>query len=201
MASIVPDMITPKVEARFWRQIDRRDPENCWPWAGQDNGRRGEFRINGKRFIATHVALALVGKFRPEKAFALHACDNQACCNPAHLRWGSQADNIADKVARGRCAVGERHGSRTKPERLARGERNGSYTKPEKRPRGDSHYSRISPERRVRGSQVGTAKLTESDVRAIRASTLNQKVTAKLFGISQANVSAIVTRQTWAHVT
>lgn len=142
----------------------------------------------------------MTGKSQPNGAFALHACDNKSCCNPAHLRWGSHADNMADKVARGRCAAGETHGSRTKPERLARGDRSGSRTCPESIPRGDRHYSRITPERVVRGDKVGTAKLTESDVRAIRASTLSQKATAALFGISQANVSAIVTCQSWAHV-
>ena len=32
-----------------------------------------------------------------------HDCDNPACVNPEHLSLGTQADNIADCIARGRA--------------------------------------------------------------------------------------------------
>jgi len=31
-----------------------------------------------------------------------HLCDNPGCCNPAHLRWTTQAMNVADALAKGR---------------------------------------------------------------------------------------------------
>lgn len=34
----------------------------------------------------------------------LHKCDNPACINPKHLRIGTNADNVADKVSKGRQA-------------------------------------------------------------------------------------------------
>lgn len=37
-----------------------------------------------------------------EGLFVLHSCDTPACCNPAHLRLGTNQDNIADKLQRGR---------------------------------------------------------------------------------------------------
>lgn len=32
----------------------------------------------------------------------MHSCDTPNCINPEHLRHGTQADNIADMVAKGR---------------------------------------------------------------------------------------------------
>lgn len=40
----------------------------------------------------------------------LHSCDNTHCVNPDHLSMGTQNDNMADKVAKGRQAVGNSHG-------------------------------------------------------------------------------------------
>ena len=39
----------------------------------------------------------------------LHSCDNPPCVNPDHLSVGTQADNIADCVAKGRNAKGVKH--------------------------------------------------------------------------------------------
>lgn len=48
------------------------------------------------------VAWILTNGPIPPGMGVLHRCDNQPCCNPSHLFIGTQADNVADMVAKGR---------------------------------------------------------------------------------------------------
>ena len=50
------------------------------------------------------------------------------------------------------------------------------------------------------GELHGCAKLRCEDILTIRSSTLPQRVNAEAFGVSQANISAIVSRRTWRHI-
>lgn len=54
--------------------------------------------------------------------------------------------------------------------------------------------------RQARGEQSGRAKLTESDVRAIRASAEPHAVLAKRFGVGATIISSIRTGKAWRHV-
>jgi hypothetical protein len=42
----------------------------------------------------------------PEGLVVLHECDNPPCVRPEHLRAGTQADNVADRVAKNRSYRG-----------------------------------------------------------------------------------------------
>lgn len=44
----------------------------------------------------------------PDEQRVLHKCDMPPCIRPSHLRLGTQAENIADCLAKGRQARGER---------------------------------------------------------------------------------------------
>jgi hypothetical protein len=90
----------------FWLKVDKRGPDECWPWIGARSGDdRPAFGVDGRQYAASHIALALDDRPRPPgpNDHALHGdCSNPACMNPAHLRWGSNLENVADKVRLGR---------------------------------------------------------------------------------------------------
>ena len=60
-------------------------------------------KIDGKTHRAHRVSLTLFkGEPVTPDLLALHSCDNPVCCNPDHLRWGTQKDNTQDKFDRDR---------------------------------------------------------------------------------------------------
>jgi hypothetical protein len=52
----------------------------------------------------------------------------------------------------------------------------------------------------LRGSANGSAKLTDADVRAIRASQRGQVATARAFGVAPSLISRIRQRKSWSHI-
>lgn len=172
---------------RFWSQV--RTSAGCWEWTGGKTPfGYGTFKIGNRPRAAHRFAWELANGPIPDKLSVLHRCDNPSCVRFDHLFTGTQGDNVRDAASKGR---------------LARGQRNGKHTHPEKRQRGDSHWQRRTPERAARGERVGGAKLTENQVREIRALRSEGATLisiAALYGVRLTNIQQIVTRQTWRHV-
>jgi hypothetical protein len=108
MAESIFTRLNESVKARFWDKVDKRHYRQCWEWKSRrDKDGYGHFRLSGKRseyqrVRAHRVALVIgTGEDRPD-LLALHSCDNPACVNPAHLRWGTQSENMQDALERGR---------------------------------------------------------------------------------------------------
>lgn len=115
-------MTTPRPMAdRFWPKVDRRGPDECWPWTGGQNGYGyGYFNVDvtrtGHRNAAAHrVAYELSVGPIPDGLTLDHLCLNRLCVNPAHLEPVTLAENIRRspqakaKLARTHCPQGHEY--------------------------------------------------------------------------------------------
>jgi hypothetical protein len=99
-----------KTKKRFERKRGTAGRDECWPWTGATAGNGyGHTTYLGKDAYAHRVAAILYLDFDPSSGkVVMHLCDNPPCSNPAHLSIGTQAENVADSMAKGRRSGGKR---------------------------------------------------------------------------------------------
>lgn len=104
---------------RFWSKVEHGNVTECWLWAGNRNNKGyGTMGLLGRPVLAHRIAFRLASGSIPDGLCVLHSCDTPLCCNPGHLRLGTQADNLADMTAKGRRASLSRPGT-ANPHRAA----------------------------------------------------------------------------------
>ncbi len=191
---------------RFWTLVDRRGPDECWPWKGPrfpgyfPKGKR-YFKEGYARFYVTRdgkcyslrahrVALFLVTGKDPGDLFSCHSCDNVICCNGLHMFPGTQQDNMDDCVSKGRQATGDDAGPRK------------WITS---RPRGEAHYFSkvnyasvslilsIGRDAIAAGRALPGRKLPKGLVPSIKASHPE-------IDLCTAHIARILRRQIWQYV-
>lgn len=113
------------LEERFWPKVDRRTPDECWPWLGaKTSAGYGHISRGGAgngNILAHRVAYEfLVGPI-PENTVLDHTCHgadqacpggstcpHRACCNPAH----AEPVPFGENCMRGR-GIAPRNSART----------------------------------------------------------------------------------------
>lgn len=150
----------------------------CWTWIGAKAGKYGVFTVNRRNVYAHRFQYERwTGKQIPQGFVVMHSCDNPSCVNPFHLSVGTQRENIADAVKKGRIAKGEKHGLVKNPMAAARGEK------------------------------VASSKLTSQQVDEIRRlyvkgtpgkrSQFSLSGLAKKYGVAYQTISKVVNKRNW----
>lgn len=85
----------------------------CTVWLGRkDKDGYGHLRFGSRqKWGAARLRWVLAKGEDGRPLHMLHHCDNPSCVNIDHLWLGTNADNIRDRVAKGRGPVGERNSS------------------------------------------------------------------------------------------
>lgn len=132
--------------------------DGCRIWtAGKFKSGYGKLRVGARTCYAHRVAYEMFCGPIPDGMVVCHSCDNPACVSHEHLFLGTHADNVRDKIAKGRGA---------------------------------------------RGTMQGSAKLTDKDVLAIRASKgVTQQLLGEQFGVHQVTISKIRLGERWSWLT
>lgn len=94
------------ISERFWRYVRKTD--GCWLWLGTtDADGYGLSWVDGKNVRAHRLSYEMAYGPIMDDRRVLHACDTPPCVRPEHLSLGTNADNVADMMAKGRQRVGE----------------------------------------------------------------------------------------------
>lgn len=177
---------------RFWAQVKIGDPNECWEWQGlcQKPGSYGRFLIGeGSKYRYAHIMaweLANQACVLPGYVVRHAVCDNRPCCNPRHLKPGTQKDNMEDCRAHGRLAVGEKSGSRKHRERLPRGEKHAQRMR-QVAARGDNHVCA-----KLKAWQIPYIK-------ALREHNLTYRAIGQAYGVDEYPIRAVVQGIAWKH--
>ena len=100
-------------ETKLDKRVDKSaGPDNCWPWTGFVSPAGYATMTHGRdKYIGVHrVAFFVHNGYWPK--IVMHTCDYPCCCNPKHLKGGTQKENIADMFRKGRQSKNLNHTNR-----------------------------------------------------------------------------------------
>ncbi|HST20997.1 MAG TPA: HNH endonuclease [Blastocatellia bacterium] len=167
--------------------------------SGATVGRMLRWRLDHDRYV--EVCISTDGKSVTRKVHSLVARtflgDRPSGMTINHID-GCKSNNSVTNLEY--CTMEENREHALRSGLFCTGERSHRRLHPERYPKGDSHYARTHPEKLRRGESHSRAKLSESDVRDIRAKTLSIRLSAIKYGISTTHVKRIRRMEGWQHV-
>lgn len=91
---------------RFWSKVDKSG--ECWLWTAGKICGYGQYTLPGRISSRAHrVSWAISNGEIPAGMLVCHKCDVKNCVRPDHLFLGTDKDNAADCVAKGRNTKGQ----------------------------------------------------------------------------------------------
>ncbi len=97
----------------FYHRLNYPRKQDCWLWPENQLNSSGYgqltiFRKGRRSRLLAHRLSYQIHKGKiPPGLQVMHTCDVKRCVNPHHLKVGTQLENEADKVIRGRSSRGE----------------------------------------------------------------------------------------------
>jgi hypothetical protein len=100
--TVTEPVVEQKYVDRFWSRVDRRGPDECWPWLGGkatkisaagNASSYGMIFIGGKNRRAHRISVILSGRQVPDDLVVDHLCRNTMCVNPSHLEVVTGVEN------------------------------------------------------------------------------------------------------------
>ena len=82
----------------FWSKVDIRSEDECWLYTAKSGSPKGYGIVRlFDRDINAHVAAFILTNGEvPSGLQVMHTCHNKRCCNPKHLKLGTNAQNSQD---------------------------------------------------------------------------------------------------------
>lgn len=196
---------------RFLSFISPEPNTGCWLWMGTIRNKQhgyGAFSVGARQLVSAHRFAWEA--FRGPILDGLqidHLCRNTCCVNPDHLEPVTPKENtirstvgIAAKrrhAAKTHCPYGHLLDGRNAFERFC-------TTCATRRKRAYKQKMRAAtPPKLRRGEDIGTAKLTTTDVLRIHTlsrSGVSRRDIAALFPVNRNNIDRIITGARWPHL-
>lgn len=92
-----------KILKRINSYAIKNTESDCIEWIGWYDGAYGRIKVDGKKWRVHRLIWTLLKDKIPDNYYVLHKCDNPKCINIDHLFLGTAADNMQDKVNKGRA--------------------------------------------------------------------------------------------------
>lgn len=212
------------LEERFWSKVVKLNAADggCWMWTGSRfREGYGDYRSMPGVFSAHRVAWILCNGPIPAGLEVLHGCDNPSCVNAEddrHLFLGTQTDNVADCVSKGRRRYSfgsDKYNAKLSEDDVAEIRSiyaSGSETIRSMADRfgvSDGHictiaqgkvWKHVAGSTRKRGHKRKLSDDQVVQVLALLSGGMTQREVAKQFGLFQTTISAIRTGKTYRNL-